>query len=780
MRRSATAATLIAAAFLLLSSCGGGREPDPDPGTGDAPGAQLGGSTPPPILFQTDGMRYQSGYDSSGGTVFTYNQCMQAITDVSADTQADAYANVFDYKMRMVESKAEIYDFLHASYQTEVNYGIGKNQAAFDIANEFKNESESVYVLVRSTWDGPTFYVKNPTLSWTKETFPYANYAEFVKDCGDTFVSGVRAGARFYGMFKFTFSSTSNKNTVRARLSGQQPVVSTTQELENVMQVSTSSSNVEVTARVVGGGPEALDVSTVRTVDGFFDYVKMHQASVKKAIKDGGAAGLATPDPKLNFGYAVSATITPYKLMLQSQYGLPQSWFAGALGETWSNLRPLSTLYAAQLDAYNKLDFMVQHPALFGSTKVAGKSLTEEEITLMKFHRDRFKASASQDDTSRGLQSLMVLCSAPDDAQEINPAPSKFSDKQEGFSNIAARQYCKGTLAKDDPGCDGVGVCAVMFDKLKQTTERQRLPFFTQETISVVDNAIIDANGNVVLSLPAMLTAAPRDCKALKDTSPVDLQDGMHTVYFMGNADQPYSVGCVGFATTTPITYLVLTPPYQTEVLNDSQSPTYNFTTNANSKTVHGYLGWTKYRLESSADGVAIDVLDTSATWQYNLAKTVYGMKKVFWSRSSNDAPLRMNIDLSKTGLAISSDNMIAVQGWGNRDPNRIPRVEFLSYHDEATKPDYIEGVTAFFDGDAATMYLGNRDGTAATRLWLEYVPRVVVANYPKDGDGVKSATKRLLLNQYTDEFWCQYPTTSKCPSANIFVTSFRSLFSQQ
>lgn len=773
MRTTAWAATWMVAAGLGLGGCGGGSEGTAPP---ELPALMQGKS----ILFPTDGtLNYLSGYDSVGGTVYT-TPCMKPVADILKDVSANPYANLYDYKMQMVESKSQLYDFLNASYQTEVKYVVGKNQTAVDMANQFKHESQSVYVVVKSTWDGPVFSVRDPAFAEAKDAFlaEYPTYDRFVNECGDSFALSLQSGMHFYAMFKFTFSSTSERNQVHAKLYNKTLAVKTTTEFNNQMGFDSSRSSVEVTARIVGGTADALDISRVRTVGDFFAFVDQYAEAEKTAIRNGKADGLQKPDPGLAYGYAVRAVVVPYKPYLKKQYGLPESWFSDELGDSWSNLEPLARLYTSQIDAYNQLDFIVRNPVLFGSTEAPGKSLTNNEINVLARYRDKFKASASEDDKTRGLQALMLLCSSPDAKQTIRTGGIEYSDVSTGF-NGTARKYCRALYA-DDPAsagdCDGLAICEAIYDKLDGTAERARLPFFTFDTVASrgldVPDAIVDANQNTVLSLPVLMTSVPQDCAALKNASPNTLADGDYTVYFMGKADQPYTVYCKDMGTASAKTYLSISEAYVNErIVNNVQTPAYNFSMRANGDAnahlvAAAYRTWQKYRLASSADGVAIDMSDLTYSWSYNPQSLHWwSMDGAFVSFTENLAPsVHSNLELTGTGLAIRKDNILAFRGWGAAKPS----VQFHSYLD-ASKRAYIEGMTTFmpiFAGESRVQNPG-----AANSIWLEYVPDA--ANNNK-GTGALSGSKTVPVTPHGSSGWCNDWGPTCAPA---FLISVQQLF---
>ena len=724
---------LILALPMFLFGCGSSNS--------DAPaGANLATTQGESILFATDGtMGYLSGYNTTEGTVVTV-PCFNKVTDIAKDTSANPFANDYSYEMQMIESKTQLYDFLHASYQTDVGLLVAKNSIAVDMSNQFKHESSSIYVLVKSTWDGPTFIVNDPKFpSSNKADFLnlYPTYAKFTEACGDTFVYGIQTGMHFYGMFKFNFSSTSEKNIVHAKLQNKTLMVKTKKELDNEMGFDTSSSNVTVVAKILGGSSDALDISKVRTVDDFFTFVDTYSASEKKAIQDGKADGLNNPDPGLAYGYAINAIVVPYKSFIRSQYGMDDAYFTAQLASDWDNLKPIAEQFAEHKDAYNQLDFVVGNPNLFVSAVDPNSFLTAPEITTLTGYRDKFQASYE------GLQDLMQLCIEPDDYHTIKPNAA-YATNVAGNFNGTSREYCKSlyscatnTMAAQCAQCDTALMCPLIYSKLGQLDEKSRVPFFTDSDIATS-------------GVPTM-GEVPRDCRSLNTAFPTLVNDGTYTVYYNGDADKPFRVDCEGMSTLTPTTYLKLNAGY---VSADAQSATYNYSMYGTSAGYEKRI-WTKYEIQTGTTGVAINTHNINYTTHYDPYSLNFlneHLNRVaFRARSGVNKPASINMDLTGTGLAISADNKMEVWGYGFYIDR--PYFTFDYYLDSDNAGTYLEGMTAVISkGDPTHIFAANTD--APELIWLDYVPRSYnVLNNPADRR--HSGNKTLPLSKYQTSTWC-------------------------
>lgn len=736
-----------------------------------------------PLLFPTDNsMNFLSGYDSNSENI--YPVCMGNIVDLVDDTIADPFVNQYDYQMKMVDSKASIYDMLNASYQTETKYLVGKNKVAVDMSNEFKHESKSIYVMVSSTWDGPTFSLKNPAFTQTKINFlkDYPSYPDFVKMCGDSFVQKIQTGVHFHAMFKFTFSSTSDTNTVRARLGNNPfPGVKTAAELNNKMGIDTSSTTVEVTARILGGTADALDISNVTTVEGFFKFVKDYSDKEKDAIKktttntDGSPK---VPDKNLLYGYAVGAVVVPYSTIITNQYHF--GWSYTDQSDS-SGMSSIAKLFAKHRDWYNQLDFIVKNPNLFNSAS-PGKTLSDQEISDWIEERDRFKASAAAAEDNQGLQVLMELCRDADFNGRIEPAINPPGMKQPITSVLqgtttTALGFCESLYPSDKTQCKTRGLCQAVWDKLSDTPETERLPFFTDHVI-VAQSVTVD--GKTVMkeslssggktptlkALPTLIAEAPRDCAGIKALAPATrtLRDERYAVYFAGALDKPFDVDCQNMSSAAALTYLPINPSYvNDDIYNDSQPLKYNYSASVTA-TAKQSRTFKKYRLIADASGLAIDTGDTTHSNLYNPGNKVppgYTADAGFSMRGGN---VSTNIDLSGTGLALAKGNVFKVHGSG---PAPWPYVNY-SYYDDPGKTDpgktgkHVVAMTGTFNGDPAWMAVGSQPA----HLALEYVPSAVMTNNTPKSSSDKNLP--VAAAPWNKDRWCNAFSAGPytCPNA--------------
>jgi hypothetical protein len=728
-------------------------------------------------------MDYLRGYDSVTGNILP-----TCFNDAVA-YGSTAYANEYGYEMKMIETKAQLYNFIGASYQTSTGYFLGKNSVAAAMSNEFSNESDSIFIVIKYTWDGPVFEVKTPVLKHASDfKTKYPTYAQFVDNCGDSYISGIRTGVYFYAMLKITFSSTSEKNTVHWAMKNKTLPVKTSAEFNSVTKINNTKSTVTVTARILGGGPSALDLTDVKTVDQFFTYVDAHKDNLKKAIIDAQAGGNQDPSSLLVKGYAIHAQLMPFKNYISNNVdGIDDTYFTKMLGSEWNDLEPISRLFAEQESAYDQLDFMVNNPTLFQSQSATGHSLTAAEAQTLRWHRDRFKASASSapDDELRGLQALMLLCTEPTAVHDIypavntrNPAYTNLSAPYSGTARALCTTLYSGENSDPANSCNDQRMCKAVFDKLKTKNEQVRLPFFTtdkiittQDTEDALQYSIFDtASNQVKLVLPKMWDVLPTDCAGLKNRASTTLNDGTYTVYYTGKVEKPFSVYCQDMS-SAPKTYLPVDPKYYTsEIYNDTTQPTYNYSMYRRGgycgTLINEYRGWEKYHIVSDASGVKLDTLDLTHTWHYSPRSTQY-LNQAFMADIGCDQAGATNIDLTGTGLALNTQNVLEVWGWGGVNY----RPWFTShYYTDANNNTYIEGMTGHIPrADPVHMH------PSSQYLLLDYVPDVATNN---TGEGKTSSTNGVAkLPDYNSEFFCS--GLNVCPQTPRFRESIYYLFTK-
>ena len=713
--------------LMLLLGCGSSNsnsDATTDPG--------LAGKQSQSILFASDGtMSYLSGYDSIKGTINT-DPCFKRVTDIRKDTSANPFANEYSYQMQMIESKTQLYDFLNASYQTDVNLGVSKSKVAVEMSNQFKHESNSIYVLIKSTWDGPSFIVSDPIFPSADKTqflTLYPTYSKFVEACGDSFVYGIQTGMHFYGMFKFNFSSTSEKNRVHASLQNKTLIVKTKKELDNQMGFDTSTSSVTVTVKTMGGTSASLDAAKVRTVDAFFAFVDKYAESEKAAIKAGRADGLTYPDPGLAFGYAINAVVVPYQSYIRRQYGMEDSYFTNTLGSDWANFKPIATQLAEHKDSYDQLNFVSGNPKLFTSGTDQNHSLSDAEVVTLTGYKNKFKASYL------GLEFLMQLCIEPDDWHTIRP-DTTFTNITHNF-NGTSRDYCKrlydcstNPAAAECAQCDTPAMCPLLYDKILGLNERERMPFISDDDVAA-------------LALPAMVSEIPHDCKSLQRAFP-ELSDGTYNVYYLGDTDRPFSVDCEGMSTSTPVTFLKLNDAY---VSSDVQVPTFNYSEYG--AHIGGFRKeirtWSKYEIQHGTNGVRINTRNITHSSHYD-PYAMGHLNEAFYAKSAPAIQVSANINLTGTKFAIKTTNTIEAGGSG--DYSHRPNFT-LDYFEDSEKNIYFEGMTSTVEG--SSVYASAANTNEEQFIWLDYVQNYVDLDNPADAK--KTGTKTMPLARSVNSF---------------------------
>jgi hypothetical protein len=125
------------------------------------------------------------------------------------------------------------------------------------------------------------------------------------------------------------------------------------------------------------------------------------------------------------------------------------------------------------------------------------------------------------------------------------------------------------------------------------------------------------------------------------------------------------------------------------------------------------------------------------------------------------------NIDITGTGLALNTQNVLEIWGWGGVDY----RPWFTShYYTDANNNTYIEGMTSHIPrADPVHMR------PSSQYLLLDYVPDVATNN---TGEGKTSSTNGVAkLPDYNSEFFCS--GLNACPQTPRFRESIYYLFTK-
>jgi hypothetical protein len=610
----------------LLGGCGGSSKSNVDES-----GAGVEQTLTVPFVNTT--MRYLSIYDSVNN-IASIDRCLA--DPGSAVDSNQPYGNAFSYEYKMIESKTALYDFIHASYKTEVGFIVGKSQAAVDMSNEYKSEANSIYIAVKSAWDGPTFLVSNPKFKQTdvaafKKDYP--TYTQFVNACGDSFVGGVQVGIHFYGMIKYTFNSVSEKNTVHASLKTKTLTAKTKTELDNQIGFDTSTSTVTVIARTIGGTDDAAKIMDVKDVASFFTFLTSHTDSVMAAVK-AGANGMKAPDPGLAYGYAVNAVAQNYKSILKSQYGLGDDYFSATLATQWLD-KTIGAKFIAAKDAVASLKDIITYPSHYASLINPTTSLTVQEIKNFSEASDKFSRSVV------GLEQLMQSCAEPD-----NPI---FIEK---IGTVSGRGYCK-QLCKADGGtdcsqCDGLTMCALVLDKLLKLKEDDRSPFFTDSYIKISET---DSNPNAI-TLP--IGEIPGDCASRKALFP-DMREGLFDVYYGKDISKKYSLYC---DTSTPMKSYLMLPA------KSVNTPTDNYSSTVYTGHVFGAI-WTAFdgvRVVPVAEGLKVIRDDYAQARHFGATDTTnisFGEAHGDWVHNDWDSTHQGHANINLTGTPFALSNSV-------------------------------------------------------------------------------------------------------------------------
>ncbi len=671
--------------FMFLSGCGSS-------GSSDFSEDDYLEATDIPVMFHS-GIDFLMGHDSLTGEGL--NMCFE---DSYSKTQSPG-AQRAEYSLKYIEDRKSLYNETNASYKAEVGL-IAKNEVSTSLSNFYKNESNSIYVLLSGSWEGPVFKVEGHRLPGdTKDK--YGTYENFIKYCGDEYYYKIGTGFKIYGMFKLTFSSMEEKNTVSAKISNKSFAAKTSASFYNELGISESSTDVSIHVEVMGASPKSLSElqQAGQTVDGFFNamnnIVNTSTTDLEVLINAASAKDILEK-------YAISAYKASY---------VPLSSFPFSVTERDDVLELLAEEYVNLEDVKDRLNYLSAVKDLIKSPSGSDEYLTEQEKSALDSAQNKISKSMNM------FKTVYDMC--------ISPTTNKHFEDIEGKSFVlSGQEYCKklnhcaGSEKEDECNqeCEAPNMCFSLWNQFVKEVPYEGSPkylfSYNEELKNIVNNYIAPV--------------VPISCYDLRNSYHKN-SDGDYAVYYRSDVFKPFEVYCDGMSTETPSTYLSLDPQFVSPI----QSPNVNYNYSKHNRVYSSsYVPlpltanriWEKYRLQTGTTGLIVDLADLKFSHYYNssLAIDRLDITSVFSGRARFNSAASANIDLTGTGLAIKDTSIISLQGFDST--SSIPFLTSKVYNNEALQKKYISGLTIEIpQGDP--VYI------APTKLELEYVDYDVFQN---------------------------------------------------
>lgn len=241
--------------WLALIACGGSRCPSPEQASqrldrSRRPDAGVDASALPPGFEEELGItrlrapsptrRLQLppnagvilglGYDSRTGEFVDRCVTGESLREASAAASAlqgevaelrsrSNAATTATLRTSVIEGTSQLSRALNAGFSVQANFGVGSASASFDYGSSTSMSSYSVNAVVTSQVTLTENLLLNPELTSRARSLQ-GNQGQFLDRCGDYWVSSVSEGGRFHAVLSIENSSRSDRETIRASLSG--------------------------------------------------------------------------------------------------------------------------------------------------------------------------------------------------------------------------------------------------------------------------------------------------------------------------------------------------------------------------------------------------------------------------------------------------------------------------------------------------------------------------------------------------------------------------------
>jgi hypothetical protein len=372
-----------------------------------------------------DGMKVRLGYDQLTGDISP----SEAVTG-SLSTVPTAMGNRVTFECITADDSESLHKALDVSVEAQGAYMGFSANAKVDYASECDSSSFSSYVIVKCTVENAMQTLDNPQfVDDAKELILNANSERFRQRFGDYFISGIKTGGQYYGIYQIISTSESDRENIKVAVRAAYKTIGASAQLDAAVQTATSHSknHTEVNIHVFREGSlKAISIEPAQIIEdarNFPDEVEGENAFPYSVILQS-YTGLKSPNDAYNY---IDTQVQQDALLEMS--------------------RRRFTLKAL----YDDLGFVVKHPDDFQMADGSDVNVDEivakrnEVATLLNALDQRAKACL-RDATQCGFEATSALESYPvpklrpgrDKPRALYPVPNLIGRP---YTGIAACFY---------------------------------------------------------------------------------------------------------------------------------------------------------------------------------------------------------------------------------------------------------------------------------------------------------------------------------------------------
>jgi hypothetical protein len=188
-------------------------------------------------------------------------QCVQQtpVQEVN-DGHSSGGASV-DFEATVVETSTSLARALGLDVSASYRWGFGSVSASFSYATSSEFNSRDVFVVVRTSVTNSTRALSQPALTPEAAALYARDPEQFVRTCGDEFVTTITSGGELLAVLRIRSSSSVDRESIRAALRGNYMGFNAAADLQSSLS-SLQSSHETSTRTIRSGGSGALPEMT--------------------------------------------------------------------------------------------------------------------------------------------------------------------------------------------------------------------------------------------------------------------------------------------------------------------------------------------------------------------------------------------------------------------------------------------------------------------------------------------------------------------------------------
>jgi len=286
------------------------------------------------------------------------------------------------YKAMISESIAEISEKMDVSVGATVNYGMFSGSTSGDVMNSSEKSTHDIYVYAYVDVKGPSASITNVRLKEAYQKTHTSDNVQVGKDnatdvyeiCGDYYAGTITSGARLHGIFQFSSTTDTEKQSIKtdlqASISGLTSGAggSITENSASDFSSVVSNYNATVTSFITGCDAKIVG----NDMDSFLAAVQSFPDEVNNCMADKSVADIM----------AMAASVTYYRMdsMIQDSFGITNT--ISDILQSKTNIDRLINSYASYETLKTDIEAILNNTSLYDWTDTTKSSQSDLNTIL--------------------------------------------------------------------------------------------------------------------------------------------------------------------------------------------------------------------------------------------------------------------------------------------------------------------------------------------------------------------------------------------------------------